>query len=113
VLSGGQSVYSVPIQISYDAGALQLLNVSNGGYLSRDGQAVALVHRDDPPGTLQVSASRPPGAGGVSGDGAVFTLTFLAKTAGQSAVNISRPGARDASMQAIPVTATAATVTIQ
>ncbi|HSA93129.1 MAG TPA: cohesin domain-containing protein [Terriglobales bacterium] len=113
VLSGGQSVYSVPLQIAYEAGALQLLNVSNGGYLSQDGQAVALVHRDDPLGTLQISASRPPGAAGVSGDGSVFTLTFLAKTAGEATVTISRPGARDASMQAIPVTATSATITIR
>ncbi|HXE91202.1 MAG TPA: cohesin domain-containing protein [Terriglobales bacterium] len=113
VLSGGQGVYAVPLQISYDANALQLLNVSNGGYLSQDGQAVALVHRDDPLGSLQISASRPPGVGGVSGDGAVFTLTFLAKTAGQSTVSITRPGARDAAMQAIPVTATTATITIQ
>jgi len=33
---------------------------------------VALVHRDDPAtGTLQITATRPPGAGGVSGQGAV------------------------------------------
>jgi general secretion pathway protein D len=113
VLSGGQSVYSVPIQISYDPGIMQLINVSNGGYLSQDGQAVALVYRDDPLGSLQISASRPPGAAGVSGDGAVFTLTFLAKTAGTATVTITRPGARDASMQAIPVTTTSATVTIR
>jgi len=66
MLSGGQNVYSVPVQLSYDPNLVQVINVSNGGFLSQDGQAVALVHRDDPAtGTLQVTATRPPGAGGV------------------------------------------------
>ena len=72
MLSGGQNVYSVPVQLSYDPNLVQVINVSNGGFLSQDGQAVALVHHDDPAtGTLQVTATRPPGAGGVSGQGAV------------------------------------------
>jgi general secretion pathway protein D len=111
--SGADAVYAVPIQLSYDPKVLQLLNLSNGGFLAGDGQSVALVHREEPPGTLQVSATRPPGAGGVSGEGAVFTLTFLAKTAGQSALIISRPGARDANMQMLQVTAAPATVTVR
>src|SRR3984957_11986518 len=70
MLAGGQNVYSVPVQLSYDPNQLQVLNVSNGGFLSQDGQAVALVHRDDPAtGTLQVTATRPPGAGGARGRG--------------------------------------------
>ena len=63
MISGGQNVYSVPVQLNYDPNKLQLVNVSNGGFLSQDGQPVALVHRDDPlTGTLQVTATRPPGA---------------------------------------------------
>ena len=54
MLSGGQNVYSVPVQLNYDPNQLQVVNVSNGGFLSQDGQAVALVHRDDPvTGTLK------------------------------------------------------------
>ena len=98
MLSGGQNVYSVPVQLNYDPNQLQVVNVSNGGFLSQDGQAVALVHRDDPTtGTLQITATRPPGAGGVSGQGAVVTLTFMAKGPGQSALTITRGGARDPS----------------
>jgi general secretion pathway protein D len=76
-ISGAQNVYSVPVQLNYDPKMLQLVNVSNGGFLSQDGQAVALVHREDETvGQLQVTATRPPGAGGVSGQGSVVTLTF-------------------------------------
>ena len=114
LVSGGQNVYSVPVQLSYDPNQLQVVNVSNGGFLSQDGQAVALVHRDDPAtGTLQITATRPPGAGGVSGQGAVVTLTFMAKGPGQSALTITRGGARDPAMQPIAMSGAQAAITIQ
>ena len=62
-LTGGQNVFSVPLEIMYNPRVLQLLNVSNGPLLSQDGQTVALVNRDDSmAGILQVTASRPPGS---------------------------------------------------
>src|SRR5205809_188022 len=83
VLSGGQDVFSVPVQISYDPQLLQFLTVSNGDFLSKDNSTVALVNRDDPAtGTLIMNAQRPPGAAGVSGDGTVFRLTFMARNRG-------------------------------
>ncbi len=113
VLTGGQSIYSVPLQVTYDPKLLQLVNVSNGPFLSRDGQPVALVHRDDATGgVVQLNATRPPGSGGISGDGVVFTLTFQAKAAGTSALAITRAGARTADMQNVPGTATQAMVTV-
>jgi len=114
MVSGGQNVYSVPVQLNYDPNQVQVVNVSNGGFLSQDGQAVALVHRDDPAtGTLQITATRPPGAGGVSGQGAVVTLTFMAKGSGQSALTITRGGARDPAMQPIAMSGAQAAITIQ
>jgi len=114
MVAGGQNVYSVPVQLSYDPNQLQVLNVSNGGFLSQDGQTVALAFRDDPAsGTLQITASRPPGAGAVSGQGAVVTLTMMAKSPGQSALVITRGGARDPAMQPIPMNGAEAAVTIQ
>ncbi len=114
LLNGAQNVYSVPLQLSYDPKLLQVANVSNGTLLSQDGQAVALVHRDDDStGTLQVTATRPPGASGISGQGAVVTLTFMAKSPGQGSLTIARGGARDPAMQALPVAGATATITIQ
>ena len=114
LMSGGQNVYSVPLQLNYDPSKLQLMNVSNGGFLSQDGQTVALVHREDEAsGTLQITATRPPNSGGVSGQGSVVTLTFMAKASGQSPLTITRGGARDPAMQAITVNGAQAVVTIQ
>jgi general secretion pathway protein D len=114
LLAGAQNAYSVPLQVSYDPKMLQVINVSNGGFLSHDGQAVALVHRDDDTtGTLQITATRPPGAGGVSGEGTIVTLTLVAKAPGQSSLTIARGGIRDPGMQAAPASGATATVTIQ
>jgi general secretion pathway protein D len=111
-LNNAQNVHSVPLTVNYDPNVLQLENVSNGGFLGKDGQTVALVHREDA-GTLQVTATRPPGVTGVSGQGPVFTLTFLAKSSGQTTVSITRAAARDPNMQAIPATGSQAMVTVK
>lgn len=114
LISGAQNVHSVPVQLNYDPKMLQLVNVSNGGFLSQDGQAVALVHREDETvGQSQITATRPPGAGGVSGQGAVVTLTFQAKADGQTPLTITRGGARDPGLQAITVNGAQAAITVQ
>ena len=114
LLNGAQNAYSVPLQISYDPKILQVVNVSNGTLLTQDGQAVALVHRDDDTtGTLQITATRPPGANGVSGQGTVVTVTFVAKAPGQSTLAISKGGTRDPGMQPTLVAGATATVTVQ
>jgi general secretion pathway protein D len=114
LISGAQNVFSVPVQMNYDPAKLQLVNVSNGGFLSQDGQAVALVHREEEAtGTLLITATRPPGSGGVSGQGAVLTLTFQAKASGQTPLTITRGGVRDPNSQPITVNGAQASVTVQ
>jgi general secretion pathway protein D len=114
VVTGAQNAYSVPLQVGYDPKVLQVVNVSNGNFLSQDGQAVAVVHRnDDASGTLQITATRPPGASGVSGVGTVVTVTFMAKAAGQSVLVIGKGAVLDPGMQATPLPGAMATVTVQ
>ena len=112
-LSGGQNISSAPLQIMYNPRVLHLLNVSNGTLLSQDGQAVSLVNRDDSmAGILQVTASRPPGVSGISGDGLLYTLTFQASAPGQSTLAINRATLNNPSMQATPATGSQAIVTV-
>ena len=114
VLNGAQNAYSVPMQVNYDPKFLQVVNVSSGTLLQQDGQAVAVVHRDDDStGTLQVTATRPPGSTGITGQGTVVTLTFMAKESGTSNLTISKGGMRDPAMQPTLVAGTTAAVTIQ
>jgi general secretion pathway protein D len=110
VISGAQDIASVPLQIQYDPAKLSLVNVDSGDFLSRDGQAVALVHRDDGPGTITVNASRPPGAPGISGAGVVCVLSFQATAPGDNTIDITRPGAINSAQK--PVQAQGAQMTV-
>jgi general secretion pathway protein D len=101
VLSGGTDIASVPLQIQYDPAKLSLVNVDIGDYLGQDGKAVALVHRDDGPGSININASRPPGAAGVSGEGVVCVLSFQAKAAGESVLAITRPAVLNGAQQQV------------
>jgi general secretion pathway protein D len=114
LISGAQNVYSVPVQVNYNPAIVSLVNISNGGFLSQDGQAVALVHREDETvGQVTITATRPPGSGGVSGQGSVVTMTFQAKSNGQTPLTIQRGGARDPGQQPITVNGAQASVTVQ
>ena len=114
VASGAQDVASLPLQVSFDPSKLQLVNVSNGSLLARDGQAPVLTHREPPDsGTAQMTASRPPSAPGISGDGPVFTLTFMAKAPGTSNLVINRTSARNPTGQPVPMAGSQASVTIK
>jgi general secretion pathway protein D len=112
LLNGGQNVFQVPMQISYNPKLLEVANVSNGSFLSQDGKIVTVTHREND-GNIQVTATRPPGAAGISGQGSVVTLTFVAKAAGQATLTVARGGIRDPAMQALPVNGSSAAVTIQ
>jgi len=94
VCSQGQDISAVAAQVNYDSNILQFVAVSGGEFLSQDGEQVALVHRDDPAtGALKINAQRPPGSAGVSGNGTVFSLMFLAKAKGASVVSLVTPEA--------------------
>jgi len=114
VVTNAQNLASAPVQMHYDQNRLTLVNVASGGFLGQGDQAVALAHRDDPAtGTVQVTANRPPNAGGASGSGTILTLTFRAKAAGQAGVSVTRAGMRDAGNQAIAASGTQAVVQIK
>jgi len=114
IASNAQDIYSVPLQVNYDPRVLQFVNVSNGGFLSKDGQTVALVHRDDSAaGILKISAERPPGAPGVSGSGTVFTLLFTAKDKGQGTLVLAAPTVRNSQNQQLQANAAQAAINVQ
>lgn len=113
VLAHAQDVSAVPIQIAYDPKVMQLVSVTDGGFLGKDGKSVTLQHRDDPAnGKVVISAIRPPGSPGVSGDGTVFNLTFLAKAKGSGVVSIAVPAARNSQNQQLQVLGSQASVTV-
>jgi general secretion pathway protein D len=98
-LNAGTDISSVPLQFRYDPARLTLVNVTGGDLLGKDGQAMALIHRDDGPGNVTVVASRPPGTAGVSGSGTICVLTFTAKSPGPTTLVMTRAGAVNSKQQ--------------
>ena len=113
VITGAKDIASVPLQVHYDPAKLALVNVGDGDFLGRDGQAVALVHRDDGQGAIKVNASRPPGAAGMSGAGVVCVLSFQAKGAGDTTISLLQPAAMTTGQQPVQADAAQTTVTVK
>ncbi|WP_348269097.1 cohesin domain-containing protein [Edaphobacter sp. DSM 109919] len=113
MLGNGRDVYSVPLQMQFNPKVLQLVNVDTGNFLGRDGQAVALVHRDDGNGLVTISSSRPPNVSGVSGQGSLCTLTFKAVAAGDSNLALVKVGARNSAQANLPAVGSQAVVHVK
>ncbi len=112
-VGSAQDLYEVPMDVHYDPKLLTLVNVDTGSLLGKDGQTVALVHRDDGNGDVTISASRPPGVKGVNGSGSICTLTFQAKAAGDTTVAVVKAAARNSDHHILPVVGSSATVQIR
>jgi general secretion pathway protein D len=114
LINGAQNLFSAPLAIQYDPTKLQLLDASNGDFLTQDKQTVAMARRDDPAGGLVLlTADRPAGASGVSGSGSLFRLKFIAKAEGRATISIAHSGLKDSSNQEIPASGVQALVEIK
>jgi general secretion pathway protein D len=113
MLGNGKDIYSVPMQMQFNPAVLELVNVDAGDFLGRDGQAVAIVHRDEGNGLVTISTSRPPGATGVSGQGSVCTLTFKAIAAGDSNLGLVKVGAHNSAQATLPAVGSQAVVHVK
>ena len=61
VASNAHDLFAVPLQVQFDSKVLQLVNVDAGDLMDKDGQSVALVHRDEGNGAVTISATQAAG----------------------------------------------------
>jgi general secretion pathway protein D len=111
--ANAHDLYAVPIQLQFDPKVLQLVNVDSGDLLARDGQAVAIVHRDEGNGLVTISTSRPPNTKGVDGQGGVAVLTFKAIAPGDSSLALVKVAARNSSQASLPAIGSQAVVHVK
>lgn len=102
VVSNARDLYAVPLQMQFDPRVLALVNVDTGDLLTRDGQTVALAKRDEENGHVTINVERPPNVKGITGQGTLVTLTFKALAAGDSALTLTKIGARDSQQNILP-----------
>jgi general secretion pathway protein D len=112
MLGNGRDIFSVPLQMKFNPAVLQLVNVDSGDLLGRDGQLASLVHREDN-GLVAISASRPPEAAGVNGQGSLCTLTFKAIAAGDSDLTLVKVGALNSKQANLPAVGSQAVVHVK
>jgi hypothetical protein len=79
-----------------------LVEATEGGFLGRDEEPIALVQRpDNEAGTVVITLSRPPDAVAISGSGNLVTLTFEPVAAGRTTLSFSQLFPKDLGGQRI------------
>jgi general secretion pathway protein D len=94
----GPNILGTDLTLSFDPAAFSIKDVHDGGFLSKDGQVVALVHNiDNQKGTATVTLERSPSAPVVSGNGTLLTLMLEpGEKKGPSSLRVTTFGVRDA-----------------
>lgn len=114
-LDGATNAASVnPLRVSWDPALLRLNDIAPGEMLSRDGGRVTSVKdiRNDA-GQATLTLSRAAGSAGVTGSGALATLTFVALAPGAGRITVTDLNVLDTQNQAGAVALGSIQVTIR
>jgi general secretion pathway protein D len=114
LLENGMDIFNAPMRFQFDPKVLRLTDVAQGNLLRGDGQQVIFTRNIlNDAGAASIVLNRLPGAGGISGSGALVTLTFQAAGAGTTQVSVPDVTVRDSQMQPVPATAPTLNVTVE
>lgn len=95
-IENAENVYGLSTIIRYDPSLVEpvmpndQITVADGGFLSSDGVALNLLAslKDGTPGDIVLGCSRTGNVIGISGDGAVCLIDFVAKAPGDTQITI-------------------------
>jgi len=85
-LESAEDLSKAPLKLEYDRQLLKLISVSSAGLMGADGQKENL---QIDLGKGDIDLTRPPGAVGISGSGALLKLTFISLAKGDAMLRIS------------------------
>jgi hypothetical protein len=93
----GPNILGTDLTLAFDPAAFTIKDIHDGGFLSRDGQAIALIHNiDNKRGTATISLERSSSAPVVSGTGNLLMLSLEPGTKkGPSPLRVTAFGVRD------------------
>jgi general secretion pathway protein D len=94
----GPNILGTDFTLTFDPAAFTIKDIREGGFLSRDGQVIALVQNiDNQKGVAKVALERSPTAPLLSGNGTLVTLMLEPGTKkGPSSLRVTDFGVRDA-----------------
>ncbi|WP_300335732.1 secretin N-terminal domain-containing protein [Accumulibacter sp.] len=87
VMQADRPVVSLPLAIGFDPRVLQVVDVSEGGFLGQGGAQTSFTYRVDPGGQVLMTATRS-GAGGATAPDVVATVNFRAVAPGDSRIEL-------------------------
>lgn len=98
IIVNGEGIFGADLTLAFDPASYTIREIREGGFLSRDGQVVAVVQRlETDSGTARISLERPPGAPLLSGTGSLATLVLERGTrTGDSMLRVTEFRIRDA-----------------
>ena len=96
-------LFQAPMRVKYDPKKLKLLAATAGAFLSSDGQRVNFSHDDQPAkGEVAIQMSRAAGAAGLTGNGAILSLTFQTLEAGTTQIGVIDSAMQNSKLQTVP-----------
>jgi general secretion pathway protein D len=113
VIQNATDLFSAPMQIKFDPKMLHLSDVTQGDLLSSDGQQVTFTKNiQNDTGEADITLSRLPGSGGITGSGIVVTLSFSPAARGNTSISVPSFTPVNSQGQAIANSSPLLTVTI-
>jgi general secretion pathway protein D len=80
IVVNGADISGAEMTLTFDPGSISISQISDGGFLSRDGQLIAVVQQvESDAGRAHVRIERPPSAAALAGTGNLITLTVVPK----------------------------------
>jgi general secretion pathway protein D len=111
---GTTDLAAAPMRLKFDPKLLRLTSVERGNLLALDGQQPLFTRNiQNDEGEVSVNLNRLPGAGGVTGSGALATFTFEAVAPGAAMVTFTDLGLRNSQNQPMAAAPPTLAVTIQ
>jgi general secretion pathway protein D len=96
-------LFQAPMRFKYDQKKLKLLAATPGAFLSSDGQRVNFSSDDQASkGEVAIQMSRTAGAAGLTGTGAILSLTFQTLEAGTTQIGVIDSGLQNSKLQSVP-----------
>jgi general secretion pathway protein D len=115
IMVNGMDIAGAELTLSYDPTSISISQVADGGFLSRDGQIIAIVQQiESETGKVYVKIQRPATAAPLAGNGNLLTLTVVPKNKkGDSVIRVTDFKLRDARQALLPGAAAETKITIQ
>jgi general secretion pathway protein D len=115
MVENATDLFTTPFRINFDPKIVRLNDVTPGPLLTSDGGQILPPSKNiqNDTGDASVTLTRVPGAGGVTGSGALATFIFQAVGPGTARIMFSDIALRDSKLQQIPAAAAQLAITVR